>query len=426
LQLSKGRLFFDNKVELNGMAYNKLSTLSTTTFDNYGGSSSYIVATAWSPNEKYLAIGGNGPTSGNELWLYAFTGTTLSLLDSKNYGNEIDSLSWSPDGKYLAVGGDNGTTDLTIYSFDGSTLTSVTTQEYGSNVYGISWSPDGRYLAICGLLASKFGGTASTDEIQVYCFDGKSLVPVTSQSYGNDRYVRSVSWSPDGIYLAVGGVAPSSDDTGFTYDQIRIYRFNGSALTAVTSQPYRTSYSSSVVHSVSWSPNGQYLVIGGYAPAAIGGFSNSDVLRLYSFNGSTLTPVTSKNYGLTVRSISWSPDGRYVAVGGNSPSDNNEIQVYRFDRSLLTSITSQDYGTSGVVYAVSFSQSGKYLAIGGKYASNNNELWIDTCQYINDTSEPANPITFGNSSLGSTYDLDVNILSGARVEITGKVTHDPA
>ena len=43
-----------------------------------------------------------------------------------------------------------------------------------------------------------------------------------------------------------------------------------------------------------------------------------------------------------------------------------------------------------------------------------------------EATQLSNGICFGNSALGSTYDLDVSILGGAQAEINGKVNHDPA
>jgi len=46
--------------------------------------------------------------------------------------------------------------------------------------------------------------------------------------------------------------------------------------------------------------------------------------------------------------------------------------------------------------------------------------------YLNDNSSITSQIIFGNSTFGSSYDLDVHVLAGARVEVNGNVFHDPA
>ena len=75
----------------------------------------------WSHDGRYLAVGGNNPTSGNELQIYYFNGRYLSLIDSKNYGHTIFSVDWSYDDKYLAIGGqapDALHQEIEVYHFD--------------------------------------------------------------------------------------------------------------------------------------------------------------------------------------------------------------------------------------------------------------------------------------------------------------------
>lgn len=443
LRLTAGRLYLDDHVELNSSAINKLSTVSTLTWLNYG---SRLYAAAWTPDGRYLAIGGTVPNGAIELQLYKFYADSLTLTDSKDYGTSgstyILSLAWSPDGRYLAVaglnpgngcGGFSDTNELRIYKFDNGTLTATTSQDYGSAIYSVAWSPDCRYIAIVGEAASKFGGIANTNEFQIYRFDGSTLTTVDSKAYGasdHTRYGLSVSWSPDSKYLAIAG-CDYKDAT--ETDEIWIYRLQGNTLYAVTSKGYGTSISC-VVNAAVWSPDGRYLAVGGGLPVSgVGGFNDTNELRMYSFDGSSLTPVTSQDYGSSIKSISWSPDGRYIAIAGQGPtnpsggfSDTNEVRIYRFDGSWLTPITSQDYGNT--INKIVWNPDGQHIAIGGYLPTGGNELWVDRCNFINETaSQPIERgIVFGNSTIGATYNLDVHVLASARVEINGNVFDDPA
>ncbi|MCK4500636.1 hypothetical protein KAU11_09060 [Candidatus Babeliales bacterium] len=168
-----------------------------------------------------------------------------------------------------------------------------------------------------------------------------------SQSYG--YYVWSVDWSPDGNYLAIGGNLPSVG-----HDEIEIYSFNGSSLSLTYSQNYGNG-----VSSVNWSPDGDYLAVGGESPT-----SGHDEIEIYSFDGSTLSLTYSQNYGNFASSVNWSPDGKYLAVGGNSPDSGDEIQIYSFDGSSLSLIDSQNYGYA--VYSFDWSPDVNYLAVGGR------------------------------------------------------------
>ncbi|MCK4265361.1 hypothetical protein KAW80_03315, partial [Candidatus Babeliales bacterium] len=34
------------------------------------------------------------------------------------------------------------------------------------------------------------------------------------------------------------------------------------------------------------------------------------------------------DFGSTLITINWSPDGKHLAVGGHNPTNNNELQIY--------------------------------------------------------------------------------------------------
>ncbi|MCK4500637.1 hypothetical protein KAU11_09065, partial [Candidatus Babeliales bacterium] len=114
----------------------------------------------------------------------------------------------------------------------------------------------------------------------------------------------------------------------------------------------------SYVWSVDWSPDGNYLAIGGNNP------DSGDEIQIYYFNGSSLSIIDSQNYGSHIFSVDWSPNGNSLAVGGNSPTTGHDnIEIYSFNGSSLSFTYSQDYGTTA--RSVDWSSDGNYLAVGG-------------------------------------------------------------
>jgi len=99
----------------------------------------------------------------------------------------------------------------------------------------------------------------------------------------------SISWSPNGQYLAVGTITGSDD--------LNIYSWDGSSLTFIQ------TIALTIVYSTSWSPNGQYLAVG----ISAGGNN----LIIYSWNGSSLSQLQTINISDAVESVSWSPNGQY-------------------------------------------------------------------------------------------------------------------
>jgi WD40 repeat protein len=449
MRLTKGSLLFDNKIALNSNTGVELSTLSTLTSAAYGNGAilSAIRTIRWSPNGKFLFIAGDNPATGaggfaniDEIRVYKFDGSSLTAVTSRPYGTSVRILELSPDGTILAVGGAGpasgggfaNTDELRLYRFDGSTLTPVDSKDYGSFVGGIAWSPDGRFLAIGGQGAGAVGGFANTDEFRVYSFDGVTLTAITSQPYGTS--MREVSWSPDGKVIAIIGTGPASGGGFANTNEIRLYSFNGSTLTALTSQNYGTT-----VIDVDFTPDGKFLVVSGDGATATGGFANTDETRVYQFNGSSLVAVTSRDSGgVNVRTARWSGDGRFLFITGDTPvnpsggfSNTHEFRVYRFDGSTLTPLTSQQFGDT--LFDAQISPNGDVIAIGGFNPtnpsggfSNTDELRLYSVNFIKDSSPQAysRSIVFGNSALGSLSNLNVEVLGAAHVTINGIVNDD--
>ncbi|QQR48897.1 WD40 repeat domain-containing protein [bacterium] len=401
MRLTKGRLWLDNKVTLSTSAATALDLVTQVTAINYGSIANSV---AWSPNRRYLAVGGSIPNGGNEVQIYRYNGTTLTLVTSLDFGGNCLRIKWSPDGRYLAaVGGPSN--NFKVYSFNGTTLTQIAATTDGTgNMQGLDWSRDGTYIAIGPVNAT------STFEIRVYSFNGSSLTNIAGGSIDlgatAGTLASGMSWNPLGTILAIGA---NSSVTGG--NEIRLYTWNGTTLTLKTSVDYGAANG---VNYIEFDPSGLNVAVGGQGP------TNSNELQIYRFNGSTLLLVTSVDYGTAVNEVHWDPSGRYLAVGGTGPTNSNELQFYKFDGTSLSLITSNDYGTA--INGLSWSADGATIAVGGQTATaGHNEIEVYNIAYRFDTSLQAltNGINFGNSALGSTFDLNVYVLAGARAELDG-------
>ena len=275
------------------------------------GTAGSVRAVSWSADGQYIAVGGAGLTggTGDEFQIYQFdrsNQTVQFVAGALGTTGSVNAVSWSPDGQYVAVGGQSITgNEFQIFSFDrvANSLT-VVAGALGGTVFAVSWSPDGQYIAVGGSL---IGGTE--EEFQILSFDRVSLTVVAGALGGT---VEAVSWSPDGQYIAVGGSL-----TGGTGDDLQIFSFDRTAnsLTAVIGAL------GGVVNAVSWSPDGQYVAVGGLLTGGTG-----HRFQIFSFDraNNSLTSVTGALSTLPsaiVEAVSWSPDGQYVAVGGDGLID---------------------------------------------------------------------------------------------------------
>ncbi len=192
------------------------------------GGSDRVYAAEWSPDGNYLAVGGFFTSPSVPLFIYSFDKSSglLSEVFSINPDGgtvgTINTLNWSADGNYLAIGGGIlGTTghDLIIYTFDRAIQeliqVAAINPEGGATtdlIRSMHWSADGNYLA----LGAGFGGT-TFNKLFVYAFD-KSNATVVEIAVNPDggsttfERVQTVQWSPDGAYLAIGGLIVGETD----------------------------------------------------------------------------------------------------------------------------------------------------------------------------------------------------------------------
>lgn len=159
-------------------------------------------------------------------------------------------------------------------------------------VNAVDWSPDGTQIA------------SSSDDGTVQVWDA-----VTGREISNYRlgaYKRAVAWSPDGKRLAAGG----SDCRVHVWDvaeQHEILQYTGH---------------SDLIWALSWSPDGRYIVSGG-GYTGISGYKRDFTLHIWDTTTGKCI-LTYKGHLMEVQAIQWSPDGKYIASGGN----NNAVQVW--------------------------------------------------------------------------------------------------
>ena len=135
-------------------AVNLLSTESAWKLDSTIGASTgqspfadRVESLAFSPDGKFLAIGGGEPSRAGEIKLWDLQSGKLARELPNIHSDSVFSLEFSADGKFLASGAADKiarVTDLStgklFKSFEGHT----------HHVLGISWSLDGRTLATAG------------------------------------------------------------------------------------------------------------------------------------------------------------------------------------------------------------------------------------------------------------------------------------
>ena len=406
MRLTNGRLCFDNNVMLRSAMQTRLVSLTTPAITVTPVSTKDVLGLAWSPDGRYVAVTITGGT-GNEIFMYSFNGSALTLVTSFGRGGTINKpITWSPDGKYISFGLDsNGGSEFQIYRFNGSSLSIVfAVSPADAAVNSVAWHPDGNYIAMAQNHLDNNNVDTGMDEVLVYSFNGATASLTTARVSESNKDALSLAWHPSGDYLAVGFATGTNTD----YD-VRVYSFDGSSfapaggLTTIGGD----------VNSISWSPDGQYIVAGLSSSA-------SSELHVYRFDGSSLSIVHSISpANVDINSVAWAPDGRYFAVG--TDTSTNEFYIYSFDgQNISSSILTLNLGTESV-NSVSWRPDGKYIALG----TTGDKVYVYEVNYTTET----NPQTFGNGIIfgdsSPTGDaLDVQVLAEAQVSVDGYVTVD--
>lgn len=281
----------------------------------------------------------------------------------------VTAIAFSPDNKILAIGAD----DYTIQLWDARTgqverrlnepdrgARAPGVYPDGQKVYSLAFSPDGKTLASAGdiiknnLLA---GGQVTLWEIP----SGKLLRTIIVNREIT-TYTKSVVFTPNGKGLVTGMTRYAPGESAGKYmskGEISEWDAQAGALER------RWEPLDAGIHSVTFSPDGQFLVAGcSDATIKFWDMKTRELRR-------TLQGTMSR-----VFSLSFSPDGKILAscVGPNLPGIAGQIEPL-LKVHLLDAETGQlnlmPVSQREIVTAVAFSPDGQYVASGeeGLYSS---------------------------------------------------------
>ena len=395
LRLTKGSLYFDNKVTLSTAIYIEpdpswdISMVTQKNITSYPGLSQ-IGSSSWDPHYNWLAI---SDASSGVVAIFSFDGTTLTYLTQITVPYDVQAIAWSknPAIPVLAVVGN----DVRTYSFDGVTLSFINsdvTPPWGDGL-ALAFDQVGHYLAVSTYDDSFPLIIWKSIKIYEILLDG-SLSLVTADDVLDPSLdpVHALAWNSTGDRLLSG-----DGDGG-----IERWSFDGFTLSSLgtVSTPF------SDIRSIVFSPNYAYIAVGG---------RSATQFRIYN---SALSLITNQTFvSSDVYSIAWNTTNNRLFVGGNSST----VAIYDFDGANITQLDTEIFG--GSVRTIQSLPAWDYFSVGG--ATSN----IDVYEILYTPPAPPPPLTFENglifgdsSQLNS--NLDVHVLGGAQVNIVGVVYDD--
>jgi len=256
--------------------------------------------------------------------------TTIYTVPAGQY----PGVTWSSDSKLIALSLQDGTVQKILDVETGKVLVTVypnhslNQQSYPVVLF---WSPNGQ------LIATSFSGSKS---IQIWdAATGKQVQTVADIGAG------LIGWAPDGQRIIVGGALRGSNDSS-----LRIWdAVTGHKLLTYTGHTKRPT-------TFGWLPDGRDLL----------SKSDNEVLVWDTFTGHTILKFANAG---SVNGLSWSPDGKYIAVNNGvdtvqiwSAITGLKISTYRVDNVTFVKVS------GGSIYSGSleWSPNGKYLISAGK------------------------------------------------------------
>jgi len=248
-----------------------------------------------------------------------------------------NKCAWSHDNVYLAVA-HNNTPFLTIYKMtDGVPVALVTPLSAlpASTAHDVAWSNDDGHLAVAH---------ATAPYITVYSRSGDAFTKLDNPATTPTTTAVSVEWANNGSFdflATMQGTTP----------WINAYKLDAGVLTRIATPadlPTGTGYDAS------WVPGGSYLAVAN---------SLSPYLRLYSFDGTTLTKEADPTPAILEahKQIEFSPDGLKLAVAGFSGT----TLTYTRSGAVLTAYSPETLKHGSALQAVCWKSDGNYMLVAG-------------------------------------------------------------
>ena len=280
-----------------------------------------------------LPIGGNNSsprwTSNGRALLFRQVRGTRNDTYRWQSGHDIEQVHngvWSPDGSAVAFANPVPGGGFAVWLSRGSRIVRVTPAKPGFVWQPLAWSADGTRLVISSVtlpVRARPGRKAAPSLAALWVLEAGGpgslqRLPMPTGSGGRSGWPDTTFWSPDGRFLTVG-VGPNQPCLSCRADGVPYYVIPlrggktiplGTALGPGETMP--TSFSSSTP-SISWSPNGSFVVLSSGAGRET--YDGKHLTRDSSSNGRRRSLCHNPHRSDIQPAIS--PDGKHIAFASN-------------------------------------------------------------------------------------------------------------
>lgn len=280
--------------------------LSNQTFGQNKLTKEILWTTDWSPNGKYIAIGGNVDT------LKIYTKGNLKIYKSFPVKNTITRIKWHPSMNIIVV--------TTQMSNEKSFILNLEKNERielngisPDGARGIDWNYTGEYLAVAD----------NEGQILIYDIKGKLIRKFVNE---NTKSITAIDWHPKKNILTT------------VTDKIRFFDFEGNLQKSIKHRQEDV-----MLLSIAWHRSGDFFVTGDY-----GDEKDKSLLQYWSEQGELLKTIDiSKG---EYRNLAWNPKGDRLA------SASDALRIWDINGNLVSEGNSKDY-----LWGVSWNENGNSI-----------------------------------------------------------------
>jgi WD40 repeat protein len=281
--------------------------------------------TDWSPNGKFIAIGGNTDT------LKIYSERNLKPFKSFNIKNTITRIKWHPSKNIIAV--------TTQMSADKSSIINLETNEKivlngisPEGARGIDWNNTGEYLAVAD----------NEGQILIYNIKGELIRKFNNE---NTKSITAIAWHPKKNILTT------------VTDKIRFYDMEGNLLKSIKHRQEEV-----MLLSIAWHKSGSFFVTGDY-----GDEKDKSLLQYWDENGKLLKSIDiSKG---EYRNLTWNSKGNRLATASEA------LRIWDTNGKLISEGNSKDY-----LWGVSWNKQGNRIITSSR--EQNIILWNNKAEII--------------------------------------------
>jgi len=264
--------------------------------------------TDWSPNGKFIAIGGNVDT------LKFYNTKDLKPYKSFPIKNTITRVKWHPTKNIIAVATQNSEDKTSIINL--ATNEKIELNGISSDgARGIDWNYTGEYLAVAD----------NEGQVLIYNIKGELIRKFINQ-INSTKSITAIDWHPKKNILTT------------VTDKIRFYDNEGNLLKSIKHRPEEI-----MLLSIAWHNSGDFFVTGDY-----GDEKDKSLLQYWNEQGELLKSIDiSKG---EYRNLTWNLKGNRLATASDA------LRIWNINGDLISEGYSKDY-----LWGVSWNKQGNRI-----------------------------------------------------------------